>query len=426
MGVTVFVNNLRIQPSMINWMKKYTVYTGLFLFLFVSRSYSQDTIYNYFETLVQDLPVQTAPQRHKIAVFAPLYLDSAFDATLSYRHGNSFPKYINPGLEFYEGAELAIDSLEKEGIPLEIFVYDSRSTASSVATVIRQGKLEDMQLIIGHVNSSEARAIANVAARKNIPFINVNYPNDAGVTNNPNYVILNSTLQTHCAAIYRFIQTHYALSEVVMFLKKGQQEETLKNYFEEISRRTASVPLKIKFVTLEANFVPLDLRRHMKAGATTVCIAGSLDTRFGSLLTQQLASLTPSHPSVIFGMPTWWDVTDFSGSEYRGAEVIFTTPFYIDTARQTVNTVLETFKSNFYSKPTDMLFRGYETLYHFARLLHFYGDNLGSGLTDKRFSLFNEYNIQPVIGSRSNTLDYFENKHIYFVKKIDGTVVAVY
>lgn len=394
--------------------------------LLPSRSYSQDTIYNYFETLIQEFFPPPAPQRHKIAIFAPLYLDSAFDARLSYRYGNSFPKYINPGLEFYEGAELAIDSLAREGIPLEIFVYDSRSASSSVATVIRQGKLEDMQLIIGHVNANEARSIANIAGRKNIPFINVNYPNDAGVSNNPNYVILNSTLQTHCAAMYRFIQTHYALSEVVMFLKKGQQEERLRSYFEEISRRTASVPLKIKYVTLEANFIPTDLRRHMKSGATTVCIAGSLDTRFGSLLTQQLASLGSSHPSVIFGMPTWWDVTDFSGSEYKGSEVIFTTPFYLDTARQAVNSVLETFQSNFYSRPTDMVFRGYETVYRFARLLHVYGDNLNSGLTDKRFNLFNDYNIQPVIGSRNNTLDYFENKHIYFVKKIDGTVVAVY
>src|SRR5690606_17129358 len=127
MGVAVFIINLRIQPSMINWIKRYIAYTGLFLFLLPSRSYSQDTIYNYFETLTQEVYTPAPPQRHKIAIFAPLYLDSAFDASLSYRHGNSFPKYINPGLEFYEGADLAIDSLRREGIALEIFVYDSRS-----------------------------------------------------------------------------------------------------------------------------------------------------------------------------------------------------------------------------------------------------------------------------------------------------------
>jgi hypothetical protein len=51
--------------------------------------------------------------KQKIAVFVPLYLDSAFDATNSYRYDKNFPKFINPGLEFYEGVQFALDSLTK-------------------------------------------------------------------------------------------------------------------------------------------------------------------------------------------------------------------------------------------------------------------------------------------------------------------------
>ena len=65
--------------------------------------------------------------KQKIAVFAPLYLDSAFDATNNYRYDKGFPKFINPGLEFYEGVQLALDSLTKENVSLEVFVYDTRS-----------------------------------------------------------------------------------------------------------------------------------------------------------------------------------------------------------------------------------------------------------------------------------------------------------
>jgi hypothetical protein len=50
--------------------------------------------------------------KHKIAIFAPLYLDSAFDSMENYRYANNMlPEFINPGLEFYEGARLALDSL---------------------------------------------------------------------------------------------------------------------------------------------------------------------------------------------------------------------------------------------------------------------------------------------------------------------------
>src|SRR5436190_22221091 len=83
------------------------------------------------------LPITSFAQdtipKHRIAIFAPLYLDSAFNDTAGYRYAkNIFPKFINPGLEFYEGAQLALDSLNKEYAPLEVFIYDTRSINESI------------------------------------------------------------------------------------------------------------------------------------------------------------------------------------------------------------------------------------------------------------------------------------------------------
>ncbi|MEP6749700.1 MAG: amino acid ABC transporter substrate-binding protein, partial [Bacteroidota bacterium] len=41
----------------------------------------------------------TAHKHYTVAVFTPLYLDSAFDASGEYRYDKYFPKFINPGLE---------------------------------------------------------------------------------------------------------------------------------------------------------------------------------------------------------------------------------------------------------------------------------------------------------------------------------------
>src|SRR3712207_2634194 len=84
------------------------------------------------------------PARHKVALFTPLYLDSVFDASGGYRHDNSFPGYLVPGLEFYQGAQLAIDSLQKRGAPLEVFIYDSRSRRSSLVQQLNQPELNDV------------------------------------------------------------------------------------------------------------------------------------------------------------------------------------------------------------------------------------------------------------------------------------------
>lgn len=367
----------------------------------------------------------TLNKRHHVALFAPLYLDSAFDAAGNYRYAKNFPKYINPGLEFWEGAQLAIDTLRKEGVALEVHVYDTKSAAKKFNDILVSDELKRMNLIIGHVNVNEAAALAQVASTQSIPFINANLPSEAGVTNNPQYVILSSTLFTHCQGIYKFLQRNYSVSNIVVFRKKGAQEDRLKNYFTDIEKSTAAIPLKLKYVTLEEPFTIKQLLPHLDSNKTNVCLAGSLDATFGQNLCLQLASVSESYATTIMGMPTW-DLIDFEKPVYKGIEIYYSTPFYNNPTDKKVNAVLDHFKTVFYSRPTDMVFRGYETLYHFAHLLALHDKNISGSLGDKKYTLFSEFDIQPVLDPKTYTLEYFENKKLYFIKKMDGAVKAVY
>ena len=70
-----------------------------------------------------------------------------------------FPKFINPGLEFYEGAQLALDSLGKEGKELEVFVYDTRSGKETLEEQLNRSELENIDLIIANCGNNEVRSI---------------------------------------------------------------------------------------------------------------------------------------------------------------------------------------------------------------------------------------------------------------------------
>lgn len=105
-------------------------------------------------------------RRHHIALFTPLYLDSAFDATYTYRYGKTFPRLFNSGLEFYEGAQLAIDSLQREGVALDIHIYDTRSSYPRFDDLVKSDDFNKMDMIIGHVTAYEAKLLADSAAKK--------------------------------------------------------------------------------------------------------------------------------------------------------------------------------------------------------------------------------------------------------------------
>ena len=374
------------------------------------------------QTHAQDSTIK----RFQVAVFTPLYLDSAFDASSNYRYEKYFPKYINPGLEFYEGLQLAIDSLQKENANLDIFIYDLKSSAQPLHKIISDSSFNSIDLIIGNVNNAEMMLLANAAGQKKIPFINANFPNDGGITNNPYFVILNSTLKTHCEGIYKFVQRQFALSDVVVFRRKGAQEDRLQSYFDAYTKATASVPLKIKYVSLDGVFDSTALRPHLSKNRETVCIAGSLDLTFAANLTQQLASISEDYNVKLIGMPNWDALQEINRPGLDALEVIYSSPFYVSNTNPVALGIQDHFKNKFYSRPSDMVYRGYETMYRFGKLLLQYGSNLNSSIGEKKYSIFSEFDIQPVFTSKQNpTLDYFENKKLYFVRKINGVFAGV-
>ncbi len=362
----------------------------------------------------------------KIAIFAPIYLDSAFDSMENYRYPkNHFPEFILPGLEFYEGAQLALDSMAKEGARLEVFIYDTRSSSESLSDQLNRPELDSVALIITHCSTNEVRYFAEAGLKRNIPVINVNLPNDGGVRNNPNYVMLNSTLKTQCEAIYRYVQKYYALQPQIVFRRKGQMEDMIKNIFEDFGKNTVSVPLKLKYVDLPDSFTTRQLIAHLDSNRTSLCIAGSLNDAFGKRLASQLASIRKTYPLTLIGMPTWDGIKEFSKPEYKDLEIIYCTPFFNARTDVVSSSINNYFNTKMFARPSDMVLRGYETLWRFGKLLLKYPADFNSSITRKEFNVFREFDIQPVItNNQTMTLDYFENKKLYFLRWMNGVVTV--
>jgi hypothetical protein len=134
----------------------------------------------------------------------------------------------------------------------------------------------------------------------------------------------------------------------------------------------------------------------------------------------------------LLGMPTWDAISDFNAPAYTDMEIYYTTPFYINPADSLVISIQQYFKTRFYSRPSDMVYRGYETTLHFGQLLEANKGRLDGSVGERKFKVFNDFEIQPVFTNTGTqpgqtlTLQYLENKKLYFIKKVNGNVVAVY
>lgn len=391
---------------------------GLVLLLTVQSSAQDSSL-----LMVQSKPVK---QKQVVTFLLPLYLDSAFDASGQYRFGKQFPRYFLPGLEFYEGVQLAIDSLNKEHVELDVNVLDTRS-GKSITTLIQDPAVQEASLLVGHISNNEIRPLADFANKNQVPFINVNIPNDAGVTNNPYMVILNSTLASHAEGIYNYLEKKMnAATSILVFTKNGTQEARLKTYLTDVEKSKPGSKLKLKYITLPANFQATNLLPYLDSNKSTIAVAGSLDVQFARKLAGELAVLNKTYPVQVMGMPTWDGIRDFEGDEYRDLEIMYTIPFNpirTDSLSSSINTY---FRDKLYSRPSDMVFRGYEVMYRFGKMVAEQGANLALGLGEKKYQVFTDFDIQPVLlNKQQQQLDYFENKKVYVVRLLNGTVTTV-
>lgn len=367
---------------------------------------------------------QTNERVYKIAVFAPVYVDSAFTEDGTYRLGSQIlPRYMLPGLDFYNGIMLAVDSLRKEQAPIEVVFYDTKSVKGSISYALTDSTLSDVSLIIAAFsNRAEIKPLADFALEHEIPLISHTYPNDGGLTENPYFILINPTLKIHLEGIYRYLQRVYPTSNLTMFRRKGAVEDMIQNGFSDIGRSTAGLPLKIKTVELTDSFTTSQVISYLDSNKQNIILCGSLNEVFGSNLVKALSE-SRRYRSIAIGMPTW----DALRGVNRNIEIIYTTPYHFIRTDKLGFNITSTYRDKFSGRPSDMVFKGFEAMYRFTKLLIKHEGKLLANINDKSFKLFNEFDIQPVRPYSNNTgaVDYLENKKLYYIRKMNGQIRSV-
>jgi hypothetical protein len=198
------------------------------------------------------------------------------------------------------------------------------------------------------------------------------------------------------------------------------KENQIRDYFVDFAKATSSTPLKIEFAEIGNNFGVNTLTSRLDTTKRNVCITGSLDESFGNSLLQQIASVSGTYPTTIIGMPTW-DAFNLSKPEFKNIEIIYSTPFNYNKSSGLGGRITGLFEQTINGRPTDMYYRGYETMLRFALLYLETKEEMASNLSKKGNYIFTQFDIQPVfLNPSAMTLDYFENKKLYFIKYYNG------
>ncbi|MEO6548917.1 MAG: ABC transporter substrate-binding protein [Ferruginibacter sp.] len=363
-----------------------------------------------------------------IGIFAPIYLDSVFNSEGKFRYKQGLPKFMSPGIDFVNGVQIALDSIKLQYHNVDAFIYDTKSYLLPVDQLIRAGKLDSLQLIIGSVKDIEYRQLADFAVAKNIPFISATYPNDGGISANPFLVLVNSTLKAHCEAIYSYILQNHGTDKILLIRKKGLQEDKVAAYFKTINEPDHKPLINIQTIFSDSSFSADALKKRIDSNRQTVIIGASLDEYFATSLTAACYDLHQAYPIILVGMPNWDSFKSLSKKDqFEDFPIYFTSPYYNNKWDDFSKMLSAGYARKYKGKPSDMVFKGFEAAFLFTKLLTTYSTDMMNHINDKDFKVFSDYNFMPVfLRKESSQPDYFENKHLYFIRLFNGSTTKAW
>ena len=301
---------------------------------------------------------------------------------------------------------MALDSIKKINSAFDVRIIDTKQKNNPLATLLTDSSIQKPALIISAItNRTETKSLADFALTQQTPMISAIFPNDAGVTNNPFFTVLNPTLKTQCEAIFNHLQTNFSKNTILYLKKKGTTEDYIQNIIQSDNNKTTQsfVNIDMQDSITFANIVP-----YLDSTKQNILLCGSLKESFGTAIIKILNE-NPAYKSTIIGMPTWDGEKSLN---VPNVEIIYASPYYFNGNEKLLKQLTSAYKKKYLGRPSDQFFKGYETMLYFA-----------TSLLSKTSPAFNTFKIMPVNNADNKSqVDYQENKNLYFFRKQNGQI----
>ena len=232
-------------------------------------------------------------------------------------------------VEYYEGFLMAVDSLKKNNISIDLFTYDSGRSIASITRILNKPEMKNMDVIFGPVHAEQVKPMASFAQKNNVRLVVPFSSKGEEVFNNP-FVFQINTPQSY---LYSEVYEHYLRkfpNAHVVFLDAGtghtDKVDFIKGLKDELKSR------QITFKELKGESInPEGLKLAVDSLRENVIIPTSGRNVALIKILPQLIITTREHPNYnmkLFGYPEWQTYTDDHLANFFELDTYFYSSFY--------------------------------------------------------------------------------------------------
>lgn len=316
--------------------------------------------------------------RYKVVLMLPLGLDIEPDENGKLQ--GHIERLREISMNFFRGATLALDSLEKMGANFDVTVMDVHN-GSDIESVLKSTAVKEAHLIIGPFQRKPLEKVAEYASTKGVHLVCPVPQSNALLLRNPNMSKVQASPNSQMRSLANHIFEQHRGENIVLINSKEISDIKLVEVF----KKTYLSRLRMKGDTSLTGIAELegsskfvgDLGNRLSKGRRNIIIvpAGNQSRSMIANLQTTIQLLSKDYDIVIYGLNEWVNY-DFLDVQFKErTHLVVPSAVYTNYDSEMVVNWIDAFRNSFETEPSDFAFMGHDIMTYYGMGLLMYGIN---------------------------------------------------
>lgn len=318
-------------------------------------------------------------------------------------------------VEYYEGFLMAVDSLKKEGVSVDLYTYDTKGKEATLNNILARKEMKNMDIIFGPARSQDIDALATFADKNNIRLVIPFAPKVDQVFKNQHIYQVNTPQSYLYSEVYEHFNRKFSGCNVI-FLNASNGDREKDEFIKGMKTGLKENGISYRDFTMTDNFY--DITTVMDTLKNNIFIPTSgKSTALVKILPQltQIRRERPNYSMNLFGYPEWQTYTNDYLASFYEIDTYFYSSFYTNNLFPAAVNFTHAYR-RWYSKDMANIYPkygmlGYDTGYFFLKGLSKYGNKMEENLSS--------IHVTPIQTGfkfeRVNNWGGFINRKVFFV-----------
>ncbi|MDR2920727.1 MAG: LysM peptidoglycan-binding domain-containing protein [Tannerella sp.] len=319
--------------------------------------------------------------------------------------------------EFYEGFLMAVDSLKKKGVSVDLTVYDIGDGVQKTKEALQTEALRSCHLIIGGTTNEQIELMAAYALKNGIKYVVPFSKCDKLTSENGAVFQVNTSYQN----LYSYATTRacelFANYNVIIVNTQDKDEKDL--FIRTLKANMAEVHISYRELSFNERSFQADISSMLSTTKPNLVIpiSGSLEAlaKINAPL-RMIADTKSNYNLTLFGHPEWQKYTNDYVEDFFKLNAHMYTSFYANNLSPDVqrftNKYYRLYKKSMIVSYPKYAMLGFDTGMYFISAINQWGSNFEDNIQSiKHNSLQTGFNFQRV-----NNWGGFVNTNLYFVR----------